>query len=353
VFCRLPSVGSVLSPWLARQLRPGAGTVLATLALTGAGACLAMLALAGCGGTSGHAGTTDAPSATTGRPALPGTGKPLVTIGDKNIPGEQFVLGELYYQALSARGFNVMLNRNIGPPEVTIQALQSGRLAMYPEYLQVWNTTIAGDRRGFASAYKAYQAGQRYALAHGLELLNPTPFSDTDEIGVTFNYATEHRLTTLHDLRRVATTLTLGGPPQFQQSPNGLPAIEQAYGFVPAAFKVLDVGGQYQALDRGIVQAADVNSTDAELLTGDYRLLGDPRHVRGWGNVVPVASAKVLDAEGPAFARTINRVSALLTLSTMRQLNAAVEVFQQDPATVARQFLMAHGLVVPAAPSGG
>jgi osmoprotectant transport system substrate-binding protein len=313
----------------------------------GAGAVLAALALAGCGGGAGHTSSTDAPSPAARKTVLPGTGKPLVTIGDKNFT-EQFVLGELYYQALSAQGFKVMLNRNIGPTEVTIPALQSGRLAMYPEYLQTWNTTVARYRRGFPTAYKAYQAGQRYALAHGLELLNPTPFSDTDAIGVTFNYANEHRLKTLDDLRRVATTLTLGAPPQFQQDATGLPAIEQAYGFVPTAFKPLEVGGQYQALDNGAVQAADVNSTDAELLTGDYRLLGDPRHMLGWGNVVPVASAKLLQTEGPAFAATINKVSALLTLPVMRQLNAAVEASHQDPAVVAREFLMAHGL----APSG-
>ena len=72
----------------------------------------------------------------------------------------------------------------------------------------------------------------------------------------------------------------------------------------------------------------------------------------GWGNVVPVVSAKVLDAEGPAFAATINRVSALLTLQTMRQLNAAVEVSHQDPSTVAQEFLQAHGLVPQSKPGG-
>jgi osmoprotectant transport system substrate-binding protein len=315
-----------------------------------AGAVVAALAFAGCGGTSRHSTSTDAPA---GKPkkTLPGTGKPLVTIGDKNFT-EQFVLGELYFQALSAQGFRVTLNRNIGPTEVTIPALQSGRLAMYPEYLQTWNATVAGYRRGFPTAFKAYQAGQRYALKHGLELLTPTPFSNADEIGVSFNYANEHRLRSLGDLRRVATMLTVGGPPQFQQSPDGLAAIEQAYGFVPAAFQPLDVGAQYQALDRGTVQAADVNSTDAELLTGDYRLLDDPRHVFGWGNVVPVASAKVLEREGPAFAATVNKVSALLTLETMRELNASVEVSHQDPSKVAREFLMAHGLVPPRT-SGG
>ena len=79
----------------------------------------------------------------------------------------------------------------------------------------------------------------------------------------------------------------------------------------------------------------------------------DPKHVFGWGNVVPVASSKALDAEGPVFIDTINRVSALLSLDNMRELNAQVVLYNQDPATVAQQFLQDHGILPPPAPSGG
>ena len=300
--------------------------------------------LTACGTETRTASADGTPAPTAHKTVLPGTGKPLVAIGDKNFT-EQFVLGELYYQALTAEGFSVILNRNIGPTEVTIQALESGRLAMYPEYLDTWNTAVAGYRQSFPSPFRAYQAAQRYALAHGLALLNMTPFYDVDAIAVSFNYATEHHLSSLSDLPKVASTLTLGAAPQFQQSPTGLPEIEQTYGFVPAAFKPLEIGQQYQALDGGTVQAADVNTTDPQLLTGDYRLLKDPRNAFGWGNVVPVVSLKALEQEGPAFASTVDKVSALLTLPVMRQLNAAVDVSGEDPAVVAREFLMAHGLI--------
>jgi osmoprotectant transport system substrate-binding protein len=293
--------------------------------------------------------TTSTSTSTTNTVSLPGTGKPVITIGDKNFT-EQFVLGQLYLQALNAAGFTVNVNANIGPTDVTLRALASGTLTLYPEYLDTWNTTVAGNPHHFRTPFAAYEAAQRYALAHGLALLDPTPFSDTNAIGVTVGYAATNHLHSIRDLRRVATTLTLGGPPQFQQSPSGLPAIQQVYGVTPATFKPLAVGDQYPALNNGSVQAADLNSTDGELASGDYTLLGDPRTVFGWGNVVPVVSAKALSAEGPAFATTINRVDALLTQSVMRQLNADVDVSHQDPATVAKQFLQTHGLI-PLPPS--
>jgi osmoprotectant transport system substrate-binding protein len=309
--------------------------------LRGAASLLLGLGVAACGAST----TTTSPLATPSSQTktLPGTGRPTVTIGDKNYT-EQFVLGELYFEALKAQGFSVQLNRNIGPTEVTLQAIESGRLGMYPEYIDTWNQMIAGDQRSFRTLTGAVNAGQDYAFSHGLQLLSPTPFSDTDAIGVGLDYAVQNGLSTIRDLRKVAPSLTFGAPPQFQQAQDGLPGLEQAYGFVPAAFKPLEIGGQYQALDQGLVQAADLNTTDGQLTTGNYVLLKDPLKVLGWGNVVPVVSSKVLQAEGPVFVRTINRVSKLLTLPAIRQLNAAVDVYNEDPAAVAQQFLAAHGL---------
>ncbi len=293
--------------------------------------------------------TTDSGTGTSGTSTtpLPGAGKPVVTIGDKNYT-EQFVLGQLYLQALQAQGFTVNINDNIGPTDVTLQALRGGSLAMYPEYLNVFNTAIAGYRRGFRTQLAAYAAAERYALSHGLELLAPTPFSDTDAIAVTLAYAATNRLRTIGDLRRIEKSLSVGGPPQFQQGTPGLPELKRDYGVAPAAFKSLAVGDQYSALDGDGVQAADVDTTDGQLASGDYAVLRDPRRIFGWGNVVPVLSAKLLAAEGPAFAATIERVDAALTTSVMRELNQAVDVAQQAPAVVAKQFLETHGLLTPA-----
>ena len=293
--------------------------------------------------------TTTTTITTTETVTLPGAGRPPVTIGDENTP-EEFLLGQLYYQALKAQGFAVSLNQSIGPTQVIMQALATGQLAMYPEYLDSWDRDVAGLNHSFRTRQDAYVAGQSYALAHGLQLLNPTPFSDTEAIAVSFDYAVENDLQSIGDLNQVASQLTLGGPPQFQQDPNGLPQIESAYGVTPATFKPLEIGGQYQALDQGTVQAAVVNTTDPQLLSGGYPLLSDPRNVFGWGNVVPVASVQALNAEGPDFIATINRVSALLTLPQMRELNGEVELDNEDPATVAQQFLQTEGLLPQPAP---
>jgi osmoprotectant transport system substrate-binding protein len=281
--------------------------------------------------------------------ALPGAGKPVITVGDKNY-AEQFVLGQLYAQALRAQGYSVNVNQNIGPTDVTVQALKNGSLTVYPEDLNTFNTAVAGYRHGFRTLLDAYDGAEHYALSHGMQVLAPTPFSDTSAVAVTVAYAAQNHVRGIGDLANLTTGPTFGGPPQFQQGAPGLPALNDVYGFVPIGYRPMAVGDQYSALNNGAIQAAVVNNTDGQLATGDYAVLRDPRRAFGWGNVVPIASAKAMVTEGPAFADTIQRVNDTLTTATIRQLNYAVSVAGQDPASVARQFLQTHGLLAPTAP---
>ena len=323
---------------MSRKSLPSLARVAAALGATS----LVVGVLTGCG-ASHKLGGKGSPTASTSTTPLPGTGKPPVTIGDKNFT-EQFVLGELYFEALRNQGFPVQLNQNIGPLGVTVRELQSGQLAMYPEYLNTWDGDVAGLHGPFPNRSAAYDAGQSYARSRKLQLLRPTPFSDTPSVGVTFNFAVQNGLSSITDLRRLGRQMTFGGPPQFQSSALGIRTLESAYGFGPASYHSLEVGAQYKALNQGQVQAADVNSTDGQLATGDYTLLSDPRRLFGWGNVVPVVSAHALAIEGPYFASTINAVTALLTTSVIRELNAEVDLQGQAPATVAAEFLSENGL---------
>jgi osmoprotectant transport system substrate-binding protein len=293
-----------------------------------------------------NAGLTTVGSTTsTSTTPQPGSGKPAIVIGDKNFT-EQFILGELYYEALLAQGFDVSLTQNIGAPSISMQAMGAHTLDMYPEYLDVILSQVAHISRQFKNLRDAYRAARRWAAAHGMTLLPPTPFSDTAGLGVTSEYAIENNLVTYYGLRRVATSMSLGVPPEFQTLA-GLPALEQGYGFLPARVQTVTSGEQYAALSAGDVQAAYVNTTDGQLANPAYTVLADPRHVLGWGNVVPIVSRAVLAAEGPVFAHTIEKIDRLLTIPVIRHLNAQVSLGLQTPAAVARRFLELHRMIPP------
>jgi osmoprotectant transport system substrate-binding protein len=298
------------------------------------------LMLAACGSdnkTSSSAGGSSAAD-------QPGKGKPAVTIGDKNFT-EQYILGELYAQALRAKGYTVRLKANIGSSEIVDKALTSGKLDMYPEYTGTILSEIAHQTKRPSDPDAAYAAAKKFEEGRGFTLLQKTPFFDSDALAVKADYATKNRLKTVADLKKVSAKVTLGAPPEFRTRFAGLLGLKQEYGLTNVELKPLSIGLQYKALDSGRVDAADVFTTDGALQGGKYVLLKDPKFIFGFQNVAPVVSRKLLDKMGTAFGSTLNAVSAKLTTEAMQRMNAAVDIDKKKPAAVAKAFLAANQLV--------
>ncbi|HEX6460215.1 MAG TPA: glycine betaine ABC transporter substrate-binding protein [Thermoleophilaceae bacterium] len=313
-------------------MRRGAAGVLAT--------ALA-LAVAACGSSGG--GNTSTSASTNAAPAgKPGAGKPAVTLGAKNFT-EQFVLGQLYKQALEAKGFKVNLKNNIGSTEIIDKGLTSGNIDFYPEYIGVGLTAVAHDDKSYPSAQAAYNALKKFNEGRGFTLLDETPFTDVDAIAVKPAYAQQHKLKSVADLKN-AGPFKIGAPPEFRTRFTGLVGMKKVYGINNATLVPLTIGVQYKALNDGKVQAADVFTTDGQLQSGKYTVLTDPKNIFGFEQVAPIVNKKTLTKEGPAFAQTINAVSAKLTTKAMQQMNGAVDLDKQSPASVAKQFLQANGL---------
>ncbi len=308
-------------------------------------AALAAAVLAGCGSAGGSAGGGRAPAhraAPTAR-AAPGAGRPPVTLGAKNFT-EEFILGQLYAQALEAAGYRVTLVSDIGATEVVDRDLRRGRIDGYPEYTGTILSSLARDTRRPASADEAYDWARMFEARRGMTLLDTTPAQDSDVLAALPAYARAHHLHSLADLRRLGTQARLGAAPEFRTRFNGLVGLRALYGVDRLRVEPLAIGELYPALDSGRVQLAAVFTTDGQLRQGDYVLLADPKDVFGFQNVTYVVRQTVLAAEGPAFAQTINAVSAKLSTQALRVMNAAVALGGQSPTLVARQFLRANGL---------
>ena len=306
---------------------------------------LAVLAIgpAACGDDkkSDSSSTTGAASS-----AQPGKGKPVIRMGDKNFT-EQYVLGQLYKQALEAKGFTVSLKDNIGSSEIIDKALKSGQIDMYPEYTGTTVSELAHNppESRPQTADEAYAKAKAFEEKSGFTLLDKTPFVNADANAVLKSFATKHGLKTTSDLKKLPS-FTFGAPPENKTRFLGVVGMHQAYGLRQLKFVPLAIGLQYQALDSGKIDVGVVFTTDGKLL-GDtkYTILEDDKRIYGFQNVAPVVKKDLLDKEGPEFAKTVNAVSAKLTNDAMRRMNQAVEVNKQKPADVARQFLQANGLV--------
>src|SRR5262249_10360285 len=174
------------------------------------------LAIAFAASGSSSDNTSTSPSTATSSAAdQPGKGKPAVTIGDKNFT-EQYILGELYAQALRAKGYTVNVKSNIGSSEIIDKALTSGKLDMYPEYTGVILSELAHQKQRPADPDEAYADAQKFQEGRGYTLLDKTPFFDSDALAVKPDFATKNNLETVADLKKLGKNLKLGAPPEFK-----------------------------------------------------------------------------------------------------------------------------------------
>jgi osmoprotectant transport system substrate-binding protein len=336
-------------------------------AVLAAGVATLALVVAACGGggsSSGNSGSSPAPSAGA-QPAAadvitpvtaqnvscpsgtPGQGKPPITFGSKNF-SEQFTLGELYTQALTARGYTVAYQSNIGGSEVIDRAFQAGQIDAYAEYLGEIESSIAGQPVG-ASPEATYQAVKDFeAQNRQATIFKQTPFEDTDVIIVKSDFAAQNGLRSVADLAKVGNAgdgITLAAQPPFETRQNGLVGMKNDYGLTGIKFTGVDPGLVYQVLDQGQANAADAFSTDGQLATTNYTALEDPKHIFGYQYVAPVVKQSVADAQGPEFEQTLDCVSSLLTTKVMQALNQEVQINGGDPAEVAKAFLTQNKVI--------
>jgi len=266
---------------------------------------------------------------------------PTVTIGTKNFT-EQYVLGQLYKQALEAKGYKVIYKENIGSSELIDTALKSGKINFYPEYTGVIVADLA-KLPAPKSAAAAYSAAKTFEEGRGNTLLKATPFYDSDSFGMLTSTANKLGVKTIGDMKKVKS-FSFAGYPECRTRITCLLGLKQLYGLTQTKFVPLGSISVYTLLDQGKITAGDVFSTDPQLISKKYTILTDTKHIFGFQNVAPVVSQKLASDGGAGFASIVNAVSAKLSIKAMIAMNKAVAIDKKSPQDVASAFLTANKL---------
>jgi osmoprotectant transport system substrate-binding protein len=273
-------------------------------------------------------------AATTTRAAAP-----TIIVGSKNFT-EEYVLAQLYAQALKNAGLNATYKGSFGSTELAHVALTSGKITMYPEYTGTDLTVAFGVKSPPKSASAVYKMMKSKEAAKGYVVTNPTPFQDVDAIAVTKATAKKYGLKTVADLKKIPN-VNIGAFPEFRTREQGLPGLQKTYGLTNLNFKPFATIPVYKGLDTGSILAADVFTTDWQLGSGKYVVLTDTKHLFGFQQVAMIIKKSAATSQVVA---TINKVSKLLTTDAMIALNKAAGQQQIDPAKVAATFLKANHL---------
>jgi osmoprotectant transport system substrate-binding protein len=291
------------------------------------------LTVAACGSSSKSSSSNPlAPSA-----AASGT----VVVGSANFPESQLI-GEIYAQALEAKGIKVTRRFNIGAREVYYPQVVSCAITVMPEYNGALLTTSV-DKTSTAVTTAQVNAALAAKLPSTAEILNSSAAEDKDSVTVTSATAAKDHLKSISDLSPVAKTIVIGGPPEFKTRADGIVGLNKIYGLTFKQFQPLDEAGPVTvaALKSGKVQAADLFTTDPSIILNKFVVLQDPKNLFAAQNVTPLVCKK---STTPATAAALNAVSAKLTTSGLLQMDKLTGVNKEDYATVAKNWLSQNGL---------
>jgi glycine betaine/choline ABC-type transport system substrate-binding protein len=141
----------------------------------------------------------------------------------------------------------------------------------------------------------------------------------------------------------VASQLVLGGPPECPERPFCLPGLKETYGIEFRSFQPLDVGGPLtvKALESGRIDVGLLFSTSSVIADRGWVVLEDDRGLQTAENITPVVRSEVADEE---VTTLLDQVSAALDTETMTRLNGRVEIDNETPAEVAKDFLGEQGI---------
>ena len=213
-------------------------------------ASILAVGIAACGGGGSSSSTTSAQAGLI--QSNPDNGKVTLTVGSKNFT-EEYILGEIYAQALQAAGYNVKKQLNLGSEVVALKALKAGQISGYPEYTSTALTSFfhAAPGQVPADAQDAYAQAKADLEKEGLTAFPPTPFADSNAVGTLTSTAKKLGIVNVSDLQGKSQDLVLDGSPECRQRVDCLVGLEKNYGLKFKQFNPVDISLRYEVLDKG------------------------------------------------------------------------------------------------------
>ena len=294
----------------------------------------ALMATAACGNSGGD------PLATTSSSSSGGAASSTIKVGSADFP-ESALLAEIYAGALEAKGVKVEKKLNIGAREAYIPALQDGSIDLIPEYTGVLRDYFKKGQTGTDA--EAVYTELKSSVPDTLTVLDKSAAEDKDALVMKKSRADELGVKSIADLAGKASTLTVGGPPEWKTRDTGIPGFKKIYGLEFKAFRPLDAGGPLTlaALKNGQIDAGDLFTTDPSIAANDLVALEDPKNMYAAQNVVPLITKS---KSNPTIEGALNAVSAKLDTATLSDLLTQVVVDKKDASVVAKEFLTKNSL---------
>ncbi|MDP8977635.1 MAG: glycine betaine ABC transporter substrate-binding protein [Actinomycetota bacterium] len=322
------------------------GTRTARLVALLAALTLLAAACGGGGGGGGDGGGGDGGEALAEDIDLEGA---QVGVGSKEFT-EQLIVGNMAAIALEAAGAQVDNQVGIIGTNVVRQALESGEIDMYWEYTGTGWITILGHTDPIADEREQYLAVAEEDLEkNSIVWLEPAPMNNTYALAMGPDATEELGIETLSEVAELEDDqLTLCADAEFLSRDDGLPGLEEHYGFEFPEGNIteLDLGVIYAATGAGEqCNFGEVFATDGRIQAQDLTVLEDDQDFFPKYNLAMTIREDTYQENDSAYDELFNAIAEELTNETMTDLNAQVDVEGEDAEDVAEQFLVDNGII--------
>lgn len=287
------------------------------------------LILSGCGGTGG------------------GESSDPIIIGGKPWT-EQYILPHILGQYIEANSdYTVEYEDGLGEVSILTPALEQGDIDLYVEYTGTGLKDVLKQESepGQSSEEVLERVREGYEEELDATWLEPLGF----ENGYTLAYSKDsgYDAETYSDLAEISQSedMSFGAPhPFYERQGDGYDDLIATYPFEFSATDSFDPAIMYEAVNNGDVDVIPAFTTDSRIGLFDLETTEDDLSFFPKYDAAPVVRMEALE-EYPELEDLLNELAGQISEEEMLAMNARVDVDQDKPEDVARDFLIEKGLI--------
>ena len=261
---------------------------------------------------------------------------------------EQFILPYILGLVIKEHtDYDVTYKEGLGEVAILTPALDKGEIDLYVEYTGTGLMDVLEEEtepgESAESVYERVKAG--YEETYQVTWLEPLGFENTYTLAYASDSGVEGE--TYSELAEYSQNneMVFGAPHAFyERVGEGYEDLVKEYPFEFNDTKSLDANIMYDAVKEGEVDLIPGFTTDSRLQLFDLVTTVDDRQFFPIYDAVPLIRQDILE-EMPDLEEVINKLAGQISEEEMLKMNARVDIDDEQPEDVARDFLIEKGLI--------
>lgn len=276
---------------------------------------------------------------------IPSEKKADIVIGGK-LGSEPEILINMYKILIEDEtDLHVELKAGLGKTAFIFSALKEGSIDLYPEFTGTVIATLLEEEADSNDADRVYEQARDGILdQNDMALLKPMSFNNTYAVALKKEFAAEHNIDSIGDLRKMEDELTAGFTLEFKDRKDGYVGMQELYSLDINNVRAIEPGVRQKALENNEVDIIDAYATDSYMVELDLETLKDPKNLFPPYQGAPLLRAETLE-EHPELEKILNKLAGHITNEEMREMNYEVDYNDMDPKDVSRDYLEKKGLI--------